>query len=86
LNLGPVDFELNSKLVVDSFPSNKVDVIEFGKINGHRKSLFSSFYFSYSVEFVRRQANKVSHNLVKAVTCVASPQILVDIPKCILNT
>jgi hypothetical protein len=86
LNLGPVDFKLNSKLVVDSFPSNKVDVIEFGEINGHHKSLFSSFYSNYNVEFIRRQANKVSRNLVKAVACVASPQILVDIPKCILNT
>ncbi|MCH92589.1 cytochrome P450, partial [Trifolium medium] len=32
LNLGPVDFELDSKLVVDSFHSNKDDVSEFGEI------------------------------------------------------
>jgi hypothetical protein len=30
LNLGPVDFELDSKLVVDSFNSNNHDVSEFG--------------------------------------------------------
>jgi ribonuclease HI len=42
LNLGPVDFELDSKLVVDSFNSNKVDVTEFGEIIPHRIRLFSS--------------------------------------------
>jgi hypothetical protein len=43
LNLGPVDFELDSKLVVNSFNSNKVDVREFGEIIAHCKRLFSVF-------------------------------------------
>jgi hypothetical protein len=44
--------ELNSKLVVDSFPSNMVDVIEFGKINGHMCSYSSnlSWYTKVYIE------------------------------------
>jgi hypothetical protein len=59
LNLGPVDFELDSKLVVDSFRCHRKDFTEFGAIIQHCKVLFSSFYVNSSVEFVRRQANEV---------------------------
>jgi hypothetical protein len=83
LNLGPVDFELDSKLVVDNFHSNKQDVTEFGEIIAHCRRLFSLFYNNSSVEFTRRQANEVAHRLSKAATYVASPQTLVDIPNCI---
>jgi hypothetical protein len=80
LNLGPVDFELDSKLVLDSFNSNKVDVTEFGKIIPHRKRLFSSFYPNSNIKFVMRQVNKIAHNLTKTATCVASSKILIEIP------
>jgi hypothetical protein len=78
LNLGPVEFELDSKLVVDNLHSNKVDNTEFGKIIAHCKCLFS-FYNNSSVEFVKKQTNEVDHSLTKVTTCVASFQILVDI-------
>ncbi|GAU48398.1 hypothetical protein TSUD_405430 [Trifolium subterraneum] len=83
LNLGPVEFELDSKRVVDSFHSSKRDFTEFGVIVEHCKSIFSTYYRNSSVEFVRRQANEVAHKLAKAATLSASFQILVDIPNCI---
>ncbi|GAU50345.1 hypothetical protein TSUD_409300 [Trifolium subterraneum] len=58
LNLGPVDFELDSKIVVDSFHSNKCDVTELGDIISHCKRLFSTYYKNSSVEFIKRQANE----------------------------
>jgi ribonuclease HI len=83
LNLGPVEFELDSKRVVDSFHSSNQDFTEFGVILNQCKLMFSNFYSNSSVEFVRRQANEVAHNLAKAATLSASFQILVDVPNCI---
>jgi ribonuclease HI len=83
LNLGPVDFELDSKIVMDNFHSKKHDVSEFGEIIAHCKRLFSSFYSNSSVQFIRRQTNEVAHSLAKAATYVATPQTLVNIPHCI---
>jgi hypothetical protein len=74
LNLGPVEFELDSKRVVDR---------KFGVIVDHCKLIFSSYYRNSSVEFVRRQANEVAHNLAKAATLSASVHVLVDVPNCI---
>jgi ribonuclease HI len=83
LQLGPVDFELDSKRVVDSFHSLAQDYSEFGVIIDHCKIIFSNYYSNSSVEFVRRQANEVAHNLAKAATLSASFQILVEVPNCI---
>jgi len=44
LSLGPIDFELDSKKVVDSFASSKYDAIEYGSIIQDCKTLFSQFY------------------------------------------
>ncbi|KAK2415192.1 putative mitochondrial protein [Trifolium repens] len=82
LNLGPVDFELDSKKLVDRLHASTHDATEFGDIITRCKSLFSQFYNNSRVEFVRRQANEVAHSLTKAATYLASPQILVDIPHC----
>jgi hypothetical protein len=83
LNLGPVDFELDSKRVVDSFFSSIADATEFGDIIKNCKSYFCNFYNHSSVEFIRRQANEVSHNLAKVTLFSASSQVLVDIQHCI---
>jgi ribonuclease HI len=37
LNLGPVDFELDSKVVVEKFHSNKIDDTELRDIMSHCK-------------------------------------------------
>jgi ribonuclease HI len=52
LNLGQVDFELDSKLVVDSLHSNKHEASEFSDIIVYCKRLFSLFYSNFSVEFI----------------------------------
>jgi ribonuclease HI len=83
LNLGPVDFEHDSKVVVEKFHSNKIDDTEQGDIMSHCKRLFSTYYNNSSVEFVRRQVNEVVHRLAKTASCIASPQIMVEIPYCI---
>ncbi|KAK2365042.1 hypothetical protein QL285_089842 [Trifolium repens] len=82
-NSGPVEFELDSKRVVDRFHSSSRDFTEFGVIMDHCKLIFSTYYRNSSVEFVRRQANEVAHNLAKAATLSASVQVLVDVPNCI---
>jgi ribonuclease HI len=83
LNLGHVDFELDAKRVVDSFKSQNSDATEFGNIINNCKTLLSNLYENSSVEFVRRQANEVAHNLAKAALLSASSQLLVTIPHCI---
>jgi hypothetical protein len=72
LNLGLVEFELDSKIVMDNFHSNKFDTTGFGEIIIHSKRLFS-YYFNSSVEFIRRQANEISHSLAKTATYIANP-------------
>jgi len=83
LHLGPIDFELDAKKVVDSFSSAHQDVTEFGMIIHNCKTIFEQYYVNSSIEFVRRQANEATHRLAKAVTSSASFQILVEIPDCI---
>ncbi|XP_024632220.1 uncharacterized protein [Medicago truncatula] len=83
LQLGPIDFELDAKRVVDSFLSAQHDATEFGSIIHRCKTLFNLFYENSSVEFIRRQANEVAHELAKAASSSASFQILVNIPECI---
>ena len=80
LHLGPIDFELDAKKVVDSFSSAHQDVTEFGMIIHNCKTIFEQYYVNFSVEFVRRQANEAAHRLAKAAISSASFQILVEIP------
>ena len=76
LNLGPMDFELDAKKVVDNFLSTKHDVTEFGNIIQSCQSLFRNLYENSKVEFVQRQANETAHTLGKAATLSTSFQIL----------
>jgi hypothetical protein len=72
LNLGPIDFELDSKIVVDSFFSSNSDSTEFGDIIKNCRTLFTDLYINSSVEFIRRQTNEVVHSLAKEATSLAS--------------
>jgi len=83
LHLGPIDFELDAKKVVDSFSSAHQDVREFEMIIHNCKTIFEQYYINSSVEFVRRQANEAAHRLAKTATSSVSYQILVEIPDCI---
>jgi len=78
-----VDFESDSKLIVDAFLATGNDLSEFGCIISSCRSLFRNFFSNSRVEFVRRQANAVAHALARAATSLASPAVYFDIPNCI---
>jgi len=86
LNLGPIDFEMDAKIMVDSFLSSRHDVTEFGIIIQNCKTLLRHYYENSTVEFVRRQTNEVVHKLAKAALLSTSLQVLFKIPDCIENT
>jgi len=67
--LGPINFELDAKKVVDSFSFAHQHI--------------TKYYVNSSVEFVRREANEAAHRLTKAATSSPSFQILVEISDCI---
>lgn len=58
LNLGPLDFELAAKRVVDSFLSPKHDVIKFGILIQNCKAFFRHYFKNPGIEFVQRRANR----------------------------
>lgn len=76
-------FELNSKIAIDSFHSNMVDLIEFGDIMCNYMRIFSPFKKKkkkeHRVEFVKRQANEIVYLLTNASTSLASFQIYVNV-------
>jgi hypothetical protein len=57
-----VDFELNSKCVVDSIYNNRLNILTFGDIISYRRHMLSNLILSH-VEFVGRQDNEVGHTL-----------------------
>lgn len=82
-NLGPMDFEMDAKKVVDNFLSTNHDATEFKNIIQNCQSLFMNYYENSKVEFVRRQTNQAAHALAKAATLSVSFQLLYIIPYCI---
>jgi ribonuclease HI len=85
LHLNNVVFELDSKRVVDNFKNNRRDESVLGDIIKDCKNVFYSYFTNSHVEFIRRQANEVAHNLAKVAPCLASFHIFTDIPTCIQN-
>jgi len=72
LQLTNVDIEVDSKKVADYFYKGRGDITEFGSIMGNSKQ-FCNFYLTNShVEFIRRRANTVAHELAKAATSSSS--------------
>jgi len=86
LNLGPIDFEMDAKRVVDSFLSSQHDVTKFGIIIQNFKILFRHYYENSTIGFVWRQANEVAHKLAKAALLSTSLQVLFEILDCIEST
>jgi hypothetical protein len=78
-----IDFEVDSKVTKDAFSHRREDISEFGNIVSASRSLFNSKFSNSRVEFVRRQANAVAHNLAREVTLLASPVTYYAIPNCI---
>ena len=77
LHLGPIDFELDAKKVMNNFSSAHQDVTKFGMIIQYFKTIFDQYYTNSSVEFVMRQENEVTHRLTKAARFSACFQILI---------
>jgi len=78
-----VDFETDSKITCDTFHSNWDDISEFGCIISSCRSLFSSSFTNFMVEFVRRQTNAVAYVLAGEATFLASLVVYFNIPDCI---
>ena len=69
-------FFLDSKLVVEVVNSNNNSNNHFGSIISHCQQLLNTQFTNYKVEFSRRDANEVTHNLTQAVSLEASSQYL----------
>ncbi|GAU35177.1 hypothetical protein TSUD_319870 [Trifolium subterraneum] len=68
---GRVQFESDSKLLVDAIHSRRSDNSEFNLIVNDI-ILFMSSYVNFEVKFIRRQANSVAHTLARAANSWAS--------------
>jgi len=74
-----VIFESDCKLVVDTIISTSTPSNEFGDIIYRCKTLLAS-HNNYSVFYVRRQANRVAHNIARASLSHPSPYLFFDVP------
>jgi len=79
-----VIFESDCKIVVDVVNSSANPHNELGDIIFYCKQLLS-LHANFYVRFVRRQANKVAHNIARASLSHPSPHIFSDVPSS-LNT
>jgi len=68
-----VDFSSDSKVIINAFHKNMIDVTETGCILSACRRFFSSQFTNSTVEFHRRQANVGVHTLVEVVPLLASP-------------
>jgi len=76
---------VDSKRVADYFNKGRGDVTEFDSIMDSSIQLCSTYLANSHVEFIRRQANKVAHALVKAATSSTNFRVYDDIPTCITD-
>ena len=79
-----VDVELDAKIMVDAFHSEPLAIDEFGYIIGDCRGLVANCYFS--IQFVKRQANRSAHCLARAARSHASPFISFSIPSILKDT
>jgi len=71
-----VNFVLDSKSVVDRFNSNLVDSSELGCIIQACRQLFGCNFQNSHVEFNRRQANGVAHELARVAHLMLAPTFM----------
>jgi len=77
------DFVLDCKKVVNCVNFSLDDSSEFGCIITACKQLLQNRFQNFHVEFNRRQANRVAHELAQAALSNPSPHIIDDVPTCI---
>jgi hypothetical protein len=83
LQLGIVDFELDSKTVVDSLYGSKSGVSNFSALINDCRRLLASDLVTSDVRFIQRQANEVAHSFARVALRHASFHIHTRIPSCI---
>jgi hypothetical protein len=81
LNLAPIDFELNSKIVTNSFLLYRSDATKFEDIIKNCRLMIAKFYINSNFVFIKKQINDVIRSLTKRATSSTSFQILIDIPR-----
>ena len=80
LQLGIVDFDLDSKIVVDSLYDSKSGVSNFSAVINDCRHLLASDLVTSDVRFIRRQANEVAHSFAQVALRHASFHIHIRIP------
>ena len=83
LQLGSVDFELDSKIVVNSLYGSKSGVSNFSAVINDCKPLLASDLVTSNVRFIRRQANEVAHSFAKVASRHTRFHIHIRITSCI---
>jgi len=83
LHYDNVDFDLDSKRVVNHFKSNIIDHSEFVCIISACRQLFIDSFQNSHVEFNRRQVNEVTHELAQVALSHASSHVYDDVSSCI---
>jgi len=78
-----VDFEMDSKKVVEYFNKGRKDIIEFGFIMDNSIQSYSFHLTNSCVEFIRRQTNEVVHEF--PATSLPSLCIFNKSPTCITD-
>ena len=77
-----MDFELNSKTVVDSLYDSKNGVSNFSAVINDCRRLLASDLVTSDVRFIWRQANEVAHSFARVALRHASFHIHIRIPSC----
>jgi len=83
LQLYNMDFEVDSKMVVDSIYGKQLGVSNFSVTIKDCIHLLCTDLVNSDVKFIRRQANEVAHSLAREAPSIASFHILYYIPSCI---
>jgi len=83
LQLGIVNFEFDSKTMVDSLYGSKSSVSNFNAVINDCRRLLTSDLVTSDVRFIRRQASEVGHSFAIVALCHASFHIHIRIPSCI---
>jgi len=83
LHLWNMDFELDSKTIVDNISGKQTGVSDFGATITHCVHLLCTDLMNSHVKFIRRQAIEVAHSLAKAALSEASFRVYSHIPTCI---
>jgi len=83
LQLVNMNFETDSKTVVDNIYGKMQSVSDYSAIINGCRRLIACDLPNFDVKFIKREANKVDHSLARDAPCYASFRIFIRIPSCI---